>query len=434
MRRSLIALLAALSVCPVFAGCLHELDCRSGPSAAATGTPCDVLPISERGHLSVEGATVPAAIAPLVPRKFIYRALTAEQCRCLAVRNAEAAQLLDAERQGIAERAAHSAWRRTRTQEELAEIQQAILFHAAEEIRNRNAAAALELYYHLAEAEARADLVEQSLEILHDVSEKLQDMKSKGLRLPVDYEVLARQQMEGETQQIQLQQAAEQLNSELIRLLGLYGCHPDERLWPAGDFPMPSEPIGVETALARGLAQRPELVLLREVEDKLDVRTLPAVNQLAKSFNALLGMIEQPPRLPLAALLLRSLHGGSAAGIEVEVRRQQLQQQREDRERAVATEIRQAVRTLAAQQQLVALAHRKVRSWETGVRELEDRHQQGLTSVTEMAMAKLDWLRARGDLVKERMAWHIAYVKLHQAQGALPLECLDVTVPAPCPP
>jgi hypothetical protein len=435
MRRSLTALLVALWVCPLLTGCLHQAGCRCSPtSAAVSGTPCDVLPIIERGHIEPAGETQSAAeVPPSRQSKFAYRALTAEQCRCLAVRNAEAANLLDAERQGIAEQATHSGWLRTPKAKELSDIKQTILLGAAQEIRSRSAAAALELYYHLAEAEAKSDLAERSLESLSDVSAKLQEMKKRGLRLPVDYEALARQQIDVQIQQTQLQQAIDQLNGELIQLLGLHGCHPDEHLWPADDFNIPGETIETETAVAHGLAQRPELVLLRDVEQKLDLRTLSAVGQLAKSFNALLGIMDQPPRFLLAALFLRGLHGGSGSSIELEVRQQQLRQRLNDRELAVAQEIRQAVRTLAAQQALVVLNRQKIRSWETRVRELEDRNKQGLASVSEVAMAKLDWLRARGDLLKEVMAWHRARIKLEEAQGVLPLECSDVAAPVQCP-
>jgi hypothetical protein len=193
-----------------------------------------------------------------------------------------------------------------------------------------------------------------------------------------------------------------------------------------GDFDIPNETIEIETAVAQGLAQRPELVSLRAVEQKLDLQTLPAVSQLAKSFNALLGLMDQPPHFPLAALFLRGLHGNSLSCMELEVRRQQLRQRLSDRETAVAEDIREAVRTLAVQRGLVVLTRQKIRSWETGVRELEDRHKQGLASVSEVAMGKLDWLRSRGDLMKEVMAWYRAGVKLNEAQGQLPLDCPNV--------
>src|SRR5438552_3590858 len=133
MRRWLTALLTALLVCPVLAGCLHQAG-RCNPSATlAAGTSCDALPIIERGQIEPEGETLPATEVPPPPQsKRAYRTVTAEQCHCLAVRNAEAANLLDAERRGVAEQAADSGWLRSRQQHELSDIKQTILFHAAQ--------------------------------------------------------------------------------------------------------------------------------------------------------------------------------------------------------------------------------------------------------------------------------------------------------------
>jgi outer membrane protein TolC len=343
------------------------------------------------------------------------------------------ANLLDAERQGVTQQAAHSGLLHSHKEREVTDMREEVLFHTAEEIRNRNAGTALELYYHLVETEAKADLAEQSLQILRDVSNKLLEMKKKGLRLPVDYQTLVRQEIDVQIQQTQLQQAIDQLNSELIGLLGLHGCTPEERLWPADDFRIANEAIAVEDAVAQGLAQRPELVLLRELDPKLNLRTLPAARQFAQSVNPLLGMSGKQSPLLLRIILLRALRGGFGDPFELEVRRQQLEQQRAHREEAVAQEIRQAVRTLASQQQLVVLNRDKRRSWETKVQELEDRSRQGLASETDVALAKLDTLRARGEIVKEVMAWHIARAKLQQAQGILPLHC-PKPAPSPCGP
>jgi hypothetical protein len=433
MTRLLAALLAALLVCPALAGCLQQAGFRNDRSVRTDrGTPCDALASTERGRIEAEGDTPLAAISPLPAiGPFAYRSLTDLQCQCLAVRNAELANLLDSERQVVALEAARGGWLRASRKQELSDMQQRILINASQEIRNRNAAAALELYYHLAEAEAKLDLVEQSSEILRDVTRQFQEMKQKGLRLPIDYETLARQQIEVQVQQTQLQLAVDQLNRELTRLLGLRGCASDEHLWPASEFAAQGEAIDIESAVAEGLAQRPELELLREVEQRLNAWTLPAVRPLVQSFHGLLGVVDQQPRPVIAAAIARAVEGEAGIGIELDVRRHQLQEQLADGERAVALEIRQAVRNLAAQHQLIALTRQKVHTWETRVRELEDRNKQGLASFTEVALGKLDWLRARGDLVKELMAWHIARAKLRQAQGILARECADFASPGP---
>lgn len=434
MTRSLAALLAAFLVCPALAGCLHP---AGPPCCCATpvpcGTSCATLATIERGHIEAGGETPSAPPNPSVaPGPFVYRALAVLPCQCLAVQNAATAQLLDLTRQGVAEEAAQRHWLLPPNEHQTAGIKQSILFNASQEIRNRNAGAALELYYHLAEAEATADLVEQSLGILRDLSHQFQEMKNKGLRLPIDYDALARRQIDVQIQQAQVQQAINQLNSDLSRLLGIRDCAPEVRLWPSDDFKIPSQAVDIESAVTQGVRERPELVLLREAEQKLDLGTLPAIRQLTQSFHPLLGLLEQQPRWLLATGFLRAALAGRSNCVELEVRRQQLRYQREHRERAVAEDIRQAGRTLAAHQQLIALSREKAASWEKKVHELEDRNKQGLASVSEVALGKLDWLRARGELVKEVMAWHIAYAKFRQAQGILARECSDFVVPGAC--
>lgn len=429
MKRSLTAMLAALAVCPAIAGCLYQGGFRYSCSPVrAAGTPCDVLPTVERGPQEINGdELISPALAPARGR-LAYRALTPEQCQCLAVQNAEMADVLDSERQGVAVLHPGLSCFRPHRVQELTEAKECILFHAAQEIRNRNAGTALALYYHLAEAEAKLDLVDLSTANLQDLSEKLQEMRNKGLLLPIDRETIRRRQIDVQIQRTQLESGIDQLNGELIQLLGLHGCAAGERLWPVADFRVPSQAIDVEAAVIQGLGQRPELVLLREAEQKLNARTLPALTQLAGSFQPLLGMMDQQPSFLFAAILLRRLFGTHEV---LEARRQQLQQHLAQREKEVAEEIRQAARALIAQQHVAALTRQKVQSWERGVHELEDRNRQGLAASPEVALGKLDWLQARSNLVEEVVAWHIARAKLKQAQGGLLSECLDFR--APCP-
>src|SRR5438309_2209993 len=106
-RRSWTALLAALLVWATVPGCLHQVHCcRDHPALTATGTPCDTLPAIDRGQIVADGEAVSGVLAsPPAPGLLAYRALSAEQCRCLAARNAELANLLDAQRQGVSEEA-----------------------------------------------------------------------------------------------------------------------------------------------------------------------------------------------------------------------------------------------------------------------------------------------------------------------------------------
>src|SRR2546423_451476 len=128
MRRLLTVVLAAFSGCSALAGCLYQAGCRSDSAVvAALGTPCSALPITERAPLEIDGPTQAiAAVPPSGQDKRIYRALTSLECQCLAVRNAELANLLDVERQGIAEQAAHTTGLRAHTGHELSDFKQTI--------------------------------------------------------------------------------------------------------------------------------------------------------------------------------------------------------------------------------------------------------------------------------------------------------------------
>src|SRR5207244_652523 len=59
------------------------------------------------------------------------------------------------------------------------------------------------------------------------------------------------------------------------------------------------------------------------------------------------------------------------------------------------------------------------------VQEQEDLAAKGIASFAEVAAVRLEWFRARGDIVKEVMGWEIARVQLKLAQGVLALECCD---------
>jgi outer membrane protein TolC len=108
---------------------------------------------------------------------------------------------------------------------------------------------------------------------------------------------------------------------------------------------------------------------------------------------------------------------------DISTRRAQLSEYLNERENAVAEEIRQAATALNNRTQLVALASARERSWAEKVNDIRSRQQQGLASFAEVASANLDWFKARGDVIQEVMAWHIAWVKLRQAQGLFPSDC-----------
>jgi hypothetical protein len=346
-----------------------------------------------------------------------YRVLSADQCLSLAAGSSSIANLLDQERDGLSAQSDAACLGPGRKKAQLIALQQAILLHSAREARNDSAGAALDLYVRLAEAEARAEVVQASLTEIEGALEKTREIKKQGGTPPVEEETLHRQQLDLLSDREKLQLQIEQLNTELSRLLGVDLCPGATRIWPAGPWEGTPGAIDCDAAVAEGLASRPELVLLGVVSQKQNAATLPAVRQLLRSSNGLLGMAEHTPLCPALAKLAALLLHDSGDAAELETRREQVDRFRADRQRAVANEIRQDVRSLARRARLVALARERAQSWEERVHDVERARE--MTSYADLAAARLEWLRARGKVLEEEAGWQRAFVKLQMDMGAL---------------
>lgn len=287
------------------------------------------------------------------------------------------------------------------------------------EIRNRTAGAALEAYFHLAEAEGKADLLAQSLTQLDRAVRETRDTTAQKLKPPVALDVWTRQLLTAQGDQIQAEMTIEQLNGELRRQCGLADGGDGWRIWNPEPYDITDAPIDVDAAVAEGLAMRAELLLLRLLLQELDAGTLPAARELLRSVQPLLGGLSQSPIVKT----LSALPGHLGERSELATRRRQLQEYMAEREAAVAEEIRQAATALRLRTQLVAVAWAREKSWEEKGKEVQARQQQGLASFAEMTSTTLELLKSRGEVIQEVMAWHIARAKLRQAMGLLAAEC-----------
>jgi hypothetical protein len=380
-------------------------------------------PSLEPGFFGLQMAVSPAgdgqpATAP------VYRELSARDCQCVAAAAAPKANALDYDRQVIQTREDVARRLFPCHENELAQVQKAILWYNALDARNLASATALEAFYHLAEAEAQRDLLAQSLILLDDTLAKTEDQVKQGLQARADYEILHRQRLDLQAEQAQLDLTVHNLNSTLRVDLGLDPHSGDWRIWPGIDFQEVVEPVDPEAAITEALTHRPQLAALRTMQDKLDVKTLPAARALLRAVNGLPGMADaQPARLPALLLLAMGKRAGDKA--EVEIRHQQLSQTLAEREHAIAEEVRQAARATGAEWDLVSLARDKANSLRDKVRDAEDQLKKGLgqASFAKVNEAKIEWLRARSAVVKEVTAWQIARVQLKLAEGVLVLEC-----------
>ncbi len=161
---------------------------------------------------------------------------------------------------------------------------------------------------------------------------------------------------------------------------------------------------------------RPELFMLQRVSEDLDLCTLKVVQQLLAAINPLMRLGK-----PIIMLgnLIACLCGTGRKAEELEAKRAQIEEYREERMRTISSEIRQDVFALCQRAELVSLAEEQVRSWSRRMIELQEREQKGLANFAELTDARLKWLKARGDVVREQTAWERQRVQLHTHQGVL---------------
>jgi hypothetical protein len=411
-------------------GCAHVVQSSLPGSAppVRTASPDD-LPVCARNEVTVDlaGPTLPAP-APepgqsteLPP----YHRLGDQECLCRAVNASNSANLKELEQQAISVREENDPKNCKGGESPEAQLQHTILHYWSLEDRNRSGAEALDKYYQLGAAEGDLDIVRKSLTLADSTLAKARDLKARGLEATLDEAKLNGQKLDLQAQGVRLRLNIEQLNSDLR--LALDFCPPDAewRFWPSDAFQVGNEPVSLPTAVAVGVANRPELILLGILEKDLNSDNQGAVSQALRAISGALAMMKSPPKCPMLAMLLAKLCKPCGDDIrELLIRRAQLHEYHAHREREVVEQIALAVRTIFAQMEVVELARREAKSWGDKFTEAQDKEQKGVGSFAETSDAEGEWLKARRKIIDETANLQRAFVLLHQTQGILPLECV----------
>src|SRR5206468_8987425 len=134
-----------------------------------------------------------------------------------------------------------------------------------------------------------------------------------------------------------------------------------------------------------------------------------------KSINGLLGSADPKYKAPQLQILAEMLCHEGPYSIELRARRQQMAQRIAERETAIAGDVREEALQVARRCQTAALAKTRADSLGKVARDLEELNKKNLNvTPTEVTKAKLEWIQARGDVVKEVAARERAKAKLKQ--------------------
>ncbi len=372
------------------AGCHHHRPASAPPPRAVAE-----LPPAPRQVAEVE---VAAAAAAPAARPTTVRRLTAAECRALAAQNAPLADDLDRRTDGPS----HPRLRPRKA--DRAECGRLVRGYAADELRNRAAAAALDDFYKLARAEAQYDLL---LTARAEVAARLAEADAAARHGFRDRGDAPRAQLHDlDAQLAQLGGGIGALNAGLRGRLGLDPADPTP-LGPADPLRIPADDSDVDAAVRTALRYRPDLNLIRALLGCRDDAGL--AGQVLAGINPLLAAGSGHP----VAALLTALCGaddGSGGRLESALA---------GRERQAEAEVRAAAATLGGHRAAAAARAAAVKDAAARVEDFEKRAATGLSVTAELSAARLELQKARGALLESAAEWHRTDVRLRQATGAL---------------
>lgn len=375
------------------------VGCRMRDTAEPLRTDSTHLRIVQRGVIEpVLDSETDSTPLPVRPTE--YSELTAAECRRQAIQNAPLADDLDSHPGNSAQLPPLFSHGRSETA-------RLVRGYAADEIRNRAAAEALEEYYKLAVAEARFDLAAAGHAILLKQRDAAEKAIREGLKDRGDVNAIRRQILEIEAQAATLDGAIVALNASLTNRLGIRAVAPMP-FWPSEPLRVPSNSADPEPNLAT-LQLRPDLNLLRALLcDEKGGGSL--ANAVLSGVNPLLADVPPPHPIALLISLVRKDDAGS---------RRRIQSALLSRERQAEAEVRAAVAMRRGARAATLARAAEVRNLEERVAQWEKREAAGQQVMLELAASRMELLKARGEFVQAVAEWHITDVKLRQSTGML---------------
>jgi hypothetical protein len=395
---------ALLLVIALAAGCHKD---RLAPSVSHAPPQ---LPTGSRGTIAPDISAVPANptdAPPARPRE--YRHLSAAECRLLAVRNAPLADDLDNHPDNTPPNCPHLH----KNQPEAAHLSRLVRGYAADELRNRAAADALELYWKVAVAEGQFDLALAAHDILRVQLAAAEKAVKAGLADRADADRFRRQLLDIESQMARLEAALAVLNAGLVGHLGLAPSDPLP-LWPIDPLKVGGEEVAVEEAVEIARQYRPDLNVLRTLAASEDFGGNLARGVL-NGVNPLIAT--QDPLNPLVAVM--AMMKKEPTRVEGKLHAQVVKLLA-TRERQAEAEVRSAAATLRGTRIAIGAKAAEIANLREKVADLEKRVAAGVAGAeAQLVVARLDLLKLRGEIVQLAADWHIAEVKLRQATGML---------------
>lgn len=381
----------------------------SGCASRRCCPPAESLPVAQLQCQQVQRQAISPDVSAVPPRGSVtfedrqYCNLPERDAQCLAAGNSPLAKLLEQEAAALA------AQPPSLHHDDTGCAQRILCLQATHE-RNRSAAAALQLYLRLAEAEAGAANVKLRLEQVAGLLADVRRMQAAGVASTLSQSTVQAQQLELLHKQVDLEATIEELNHQLVSLLGAEPP-PEARLWPDADLKVdPTVPnVAEEQQLAQ---QRCDVAALRLAS----CCDLEVMRTLLGQANAGLGLSLN------SCQALAALHV-AARQSEASLRSRQLSAAADEQQRTIMYDVARTIATMEARVLQIGLSRRRLEALQRQAERTEQSHEFDATAPFEVRQSRLDVLAAEQELLHDVIEWKLAVVKLRELQGELGVGC-----------
>ena len=342
------------------------------------------------------------------PAQRSYCNLTEKDAQCLAAMNSGAARLLEQEAEALAQSSGHHGQGSTWVTQEVLRLQ-------AVHERNRAASAALQLLVRIAGAESGATNLRQQLIEIKATLDDLGRLQTAGLDAPVSPPETNAQQHDVQHKLGELELTLDVLSQQLAMLLGS-DLPPGTRFWPDVNLKVDPTVPPLEEAQMIALAQRADLAALRLAARESSRGNLDMMRAVLGQSGAGLGLSSS------GCSLLALLHP-RAKNDEAAVRTEQLYTAVADKERSIRSEVAQAVFSLGARLDQIAIAQRRLNFLGDHREALRRKAEVTPAASFEVRKATPLVLAAQQDVFQDVVEWKTALIRLKEIQGELAIEC-----------
>ena len=377
-------------------GTLIVAGCQAPPVVVPRGEA--QLPVVARSVAAPDVTQVAATLPTDAPDAGPYLALGAEECRRLAAINSSPARLIEE-----AARPPSSPL----GQSQVVELRVALAPHLAAEARNRTAAAALEAYYRLLEAEQLTDQLAGAILELDALNTNLDALAQSGLPEPTTAPQLRSRRLSIRAERETARAGARRLSSELLAAIG--AMPGSGRINPTDIVMVPPDDLDADQAVAHALAGRPDVNAARVLEHRIDTRTATAVTA---TLAALAPGLPPLPNDPLANLV--------AICRSPDDLRHRVAELRADRERSAAGSVRGAVADWNSARAAVGAAKVLLAQEQTRVASAEANDKAGISGAAlTLRAARLAQIEAEIGITRAATRWKLADVAVRRELGLL---------------